>query len=82
MGGFKDLFYSPLGEDFVDKRPHIACMPAVFRLALVGRNTEALARVRAECEGAGAAEVVVMARDLAEEEQCRAAVTQTIEHYK
>ena len=57
-------------------------MPAVFRLALVGRNTEALARVRAECEEAGAAEVVVMARDLAEEEQCRAVVSQTIEHYK
>ena len=52
------------------------------RLALVGRNTEALDKIKGDCQAAGAGDVIVLSHDLSEEKQCQLAVTETINHFK
>ena len=56
------------------------CVP--HRLSLVGRNTAALEDVKAKCVEAGAKDVIILSHDLAEEEECRLAVSRTVEHFK
>ena len=51
------------------------------RLSLVARGQEALQGVARECREAGAGEVLVLAKDLALEEACRAAVAETVDHF-
>ena len=52
------------------------------RLALVGRNSDALTKMETECRAAGAEDVLILCHDLAEEEQCNMVVSKTIQHYK
>ena len=52
------------------------------RLSLVGRNCAALEDVKTKCEATGAKEVITLSHDLAEEEQCRLAVSRTEDHFK
>ena len=54
----------------------------LLRLSLVGRNSAALEDVRTQCVEAGAKEVITLSHDLAEEEECRLAVSRTVEHFK
>ena len=53
-----------------------------YRLALVGRNREALDKIKGECEAAGAKEVLALSHDLSEEKHCQLAVTETMNHFK
>ena len=54
----------------------------LLRLSLVGRNSAALEDVRRKCVEAGSDDVITLSHDLAEEEECRLAVSRTVEHFK
>jgi len=58
---------------------HLATLGA--RLALVGRNQEALEDVRTKCLSVGAVEVITLVQDLALETGCQQAVAQTVAHF-
>ena len=54
----------------------------LLRLSLVGRNLAALEDVKTKCVEAGSRDVITLSHDLTEEEECRLAVSRTVEHFK
>ena len=51
------------------------------RLALVARNTEKLEKVKLECQGAGATDVIICSHDLSTTEHCDLALNETTDHF-
>lgn len=52
------------------------------RLSLVARSKEALEKVKIQCLAAGAREVMTLSYDLAEENNCELAVSETVQQFK
>ena len=69
---------SHIRKDYVE----LSLKMLLDRLALVGRNTEALDKIKGDCQAAGAGDVIVLSHDLSEEKQCQLALTETINHFK
>ena len=51
------------------------------KLSLIARNLEALNKVAENCRAAGSPDVYVASHDLAKEEECIAAVCNTVQHF-
>ena len=81
LGAGAALHFASLGARYQQATRVLLAM-FLLRLSLVGRNSAALEDVRRKCVEAGSDDVITLRHDLAEEEECRLAVSGTVEHFK